>query len=115
MESLKCYEGVFLEAELGHVQLEIGLVQEPQDDLFAEEGRQDRDAEIHLASLAELQLDTAVLGQTPLGDVQLGHDLHAGSDGVLDLEGKAHGLAQHAVHPVSDSETSSRTARYGCR
>ena len=46
--ALEVLELVFLEAELRHVELEVRLVEEPHHDLLAEEGRADRDAEVHL-------------------------------------------------------------------
>ena len=41
--------------------------------------RQRDDAQIDVATV-DCEADTAVLGQAPLGDVQLGHDLHARDD-----------------------------------
>ncbi len=90
--------------QLGHVQLQAGLVQEAEDDLFAEQGRQHGDAEIHVLAAAQLDLDAAVLGQPALGDVQLRHDLEAGGDGVLQLHGRLHDFVEHAVDAVADPE-----------
>ncbi len=59
---LEIVELGLLEAELRHVELEIAFVEEAENDLLAEQRRQDGDAEVHLATLAELQLDAAVLG-----------------------------------------------------
>ena len=61
MASLKSLERLGLEAELGHVELQVPLVEEAQDDLLAEERRADRDAEVHLLAAAELELDAPVL------------------------------------------------------
>ena len=73
----KSSSGFVVEAELGHVELQVALVEQAQDDLLAPHRRQHRDAEVHLAALAELELDAAVLRQAPLGDVELAHDLEA--------------------------------------
>ncbi len=58
---LEVVERLLVEAELRHVELQVRLVEQPQDDLLAPHRRQHRDAEVHLAALAELQLDAAVL------------------------------------------------------
>ena len=63
-----------------------------------------RDAEVHLAPLAQLQLDAPVLRETALGDVELAHDLEAADDGVLQLERRGHLLEEHAVDAEADAE-----------
>ncbi len=63
-----------------------------------------RDAEVHLAALAELQLDAAVLRQTPLGDVELRHDLEPRGQRVLELQRRLHHLVEQAVDPVAHTE-----------
>ena len=79
------------------------LVQQAQHHALAVAGRDGGDAHINRAA-GDPQRDTAVLGQTFLGDVQLGHDLDArhhqrrhGAAGLQDL-------LQHAVDPESDCE-----------
>jgi len=87
-EELKRSAPLLLEPEPGHVQHQVFLVQEPQHDLLAEQGRQHRHAVVHLLALSlelHLDLDSAVLGKALLGDVQLRHDLDAGGDGVFDV------------------------------
>src|SRR4051812_19875303 len=101
---LERLERLGIETELGHVELQVALVEESHDDLLAEERRADGDAEVHLASLAELELDAAVLREAALGDVQLGHDLQTAGDGRLQLHGRLHRLEEHAVHAVADAE-----------
>ena len=54
-------------------------VQQAHHHLLAIATRQGADPEIHFAA-AEHAADPAVLGQAPLGDVQIGHDLEAGGD-----------------------------------
>jgi hypothetical protein len=61
-------------------------------------------AEVHLAAPPHLQLDTAVLGKPALGDVELGHDLDARGDGVLELERRLHHLVEHAIDAVARAE-----------
>ena len=56
MQSLKSVELLLLEAQLGHVELQVRLVEETQDDLLAEEGRQDRDPEVHLLAAPSFSL-----------------------------------------------------------
>ena len=101
---LEVVELRLLEAELGHVELQVRLVEETQHDLLAEERRQDGDAEVHLAAPPDLQLDAAVLGQAALGDVELRHDLDARGDRVLELHRRLHDLVEHAVDAVADAE-----------
>jgi len=48
--------------------------------------------------------DAAVLGQALLGDVQLGHDLDAGGERVLEFHGRSHDIVKHAVDPEPDPE-----------
>ena len=68
---LEPLERLGLEAELGHVELEVRLVEEAEHDLLAEQRGADADAEVHLLAAAELELDAAVLRQAALGDVEL--------------------------------------------
>jgi hypothetical protein len=86
---LEPFEGLGLVTELGHVELQVRLVEEPQHDLFAEQGRQAVDPVVHVLAAGELDLDAAVLGQAPLGDVHLRHDLEAGNDGGLAVSSAA--------------------------
>ena len=95
-------ENGLLEAQLRHVELQVGLVEESEDDLLAPEHRQHADAEVHLLAAPELHLDATVLGQTPLRDVEVAHDLEAADDRVLQLDGRLHDLVEHAVDAVAD-------------
>ena len=96
-----------LEAELGHVQLQLVLVQDADDDLLAVDGGQRGDA--HVDDLLErggvdLGLDAAVLGQAPLGDVDAGDELEPGRDLVLQVHRRLHVLVQHAVDAQAHAE-----------
>ena len=98
---LEVVELLLLEAQLRHVELQVPLVEETHDDLLAEERGQGRDAEVHLLTLADLQLDAAVLGEAALGDIQLGHDLEARGDGVFEFQRRLHHLVEQAVDAVA--------------
>ncbi len=101
---LEVAQGLRVEPELRHVELEVRLVEEAEDDLLAPQSRQDAHAKVHLASLAELQLDASVLREAALGDVELAHDLEAAGDRVLQLERRRHLVDEHAVDAVADAE-----------
>ena len=58
---------------------------------------------IHFAA-QRLDLDAAVLRQAALGDVQLGHQLHARNDGGLQLARRRVLIEQHAVDAIADAE-----------
>ena len=107
MALLEALEGVRLEAQLGHVEHELRLVQEPQDDLLAPEGGERGHAEVEVAAAVldlHLDLDPAVLGKALLRDVQLGHDLDARGQGVAQLHGQGHDVVEDAVDAEADPE-----------
>jgi hypothetical protein len=101
---LEVAQGLGVEAKLGHVELEVGFVEEAEDDLLAKEGGEAGDAEVHLFALAELELDAAILGEAALGDVEGAHDFNAARDGVLHLERGVHFFGEDAIDAVSDAE-----------
>ena len=74
---LESGEGFLFEAELGHVELQGRLVQDSQNHLFAEQGWEHGYPELHLLAALDPELDPAVLGEPPLGDVEPGPDLQA--------------------------------------
>src|SRR6516225_10021332 len=81
------------ETELGHVQAEVFLVEQPQDDLFAVQRGHGGHAEVQFLLLAfgpVLDHDAAVLRQALFRDVQLGHDLYAAGYRVLQTHGRRH-------------------------
>src|SRR5262249_5694660 len=59
-----------LHPNLVEIELDDGAVQDADDDAFAEHGGQDTDAHIHGVA-ADVELDTAVLRQAALGNVQV--------------------------------------------
>src|SRR5208282_774462 len=96
-----------LEAEFGHVEAQVFLVQQPEHDLLAPERGQSGDAEIELLFLAadlHLQHDPAVLRQSLFADVELGHDLEARSYGVLQFQRRIHDQLQNTVNTEADAK-----------
>jgi len=65
--------GLWLEAKFLEIEGQIPLVQNTQNDLFAEDHRQSGHTKID-DLLGHLELDTPVLGDSPLRDVQVRHD-----------------------------------------
>ena len=53
---------------------------------------------------SELHGEPAVLGEAPLRDVEVRHDLDARQDGRLHLLGRVHHVVEHAVDPVAHAE-----------
>ena len=91
------------EAELVQVGPRAALVQDAQDDRLAELGGQGRDAHVDGAAVHR-DGDAPVLGQTPLGDVHLGHDLDARGEGGLVLARDGVHLVQRPVDAVVDDQ-----------
>src|SRR3712207_8100020 len=58
---------------------DVAAVEHAHDDGLAEHGRQHADAQVDRL-VVNVQLDAAVLRHAPLGDVEVGHDLHARAD-----------------------------------
>ena len=104
---LELDQRLLLETELGHIQAEVFLVQQPEHDLLAPQRGQSGDAEIELLFLAadlHLQHDAAVLRQPLFADVELGHDLEPRSDGVLQFQRRIHDQLQNSVNAEADAE-----------
>ena len=81
---------------------EVRLVEDTHDDLLAVDRREDADADVDL--LAErLDLETAVLRDASFGDVELGHDLDARDDGVVEALRRARALDEGAVDAVAEA------------
>jgi hypothetical protein len=91
-----------VEAQRGELLGEALLVEDSDDGVLAVDGRHDGHAEVDGAA-SNLHAEAPVLGHALLGDVQLGHDLHAADDRrvVLARDG-LHGRLQHAVDAVLD-------------
>ncbi len=87
------------EAEVVQRQLGGGVVQDAHHDLLAPHGGQRRHPQIDLLPVVA-DRHPAVLGDPPLGDVDLGHDLEPGDDTGDHLPGRAVLLLQHTVDAV---------------
>ena len=94
-----------LEPQLGQVGLQGLLVEDPEEDTLTVDRGHDRDAEVNLVRLLP-ELDASVLRQSPLGDVQVCHDLQARDERGLNPLGRRHDLVQDAVDPVPDPQSS---------
>jgi hypothetical protein len=103
MPSLKSLELLLLEAELGHVELQVRLVEQAQT-IFSPNSVGSTRRGSPSPCPCRAQLDAAVLRQAALGDVEVGHDLDARGDRVLQLERRLHHLVEHAVDAVADAE-----------
>src|SRR5208282_4673925 len=96
-----------LETELSHVEPQIFLVEQPEHDFLAPQRGQGADTEVELLLAAadiHFQHDAAVLRQPLFADVQLRHDLEAGSDCVFELDRRRHDRLQHAVNTEAHAE-----------
>src|SRR5208337_755566 len=96
-----------LEAKLGHVEAQIFLVQQAENDFLAPQRGQSGNAEIELLLLPSdlhLEHDPAILRQALLADVELGHDLEAGGDSVLQFQRRIHDQLQNTVNAEADAE-----------
>ena len=92
-----------LEAEVVERHQDRRPVEDPHDDALAVERGHRRHAEVEPPPL-EAHADAAVLGQAPLGDVQLRHDLDARGDRRLEALRRRLGVEEHAVDAVADPE-----------
>src|SRR6185437_658422 len=100
--ALEFFQGLRLEAELGHVKAEIFFIEQTQDNFFTPERGQAVYAKIELLFLApnlHLEHDPAVLGQAFLAYIHFGHDLDAARDGIFQLHGRGHDMLQNPVNP----------------
>ncbi len=94
---------VLAHAEFLEVETDLGTVQHTKHDALAEHRRQHAHAQVDRVA-GDDQLDAAVLRHASLGDVEIGHDLDSGADGVGDVPRRRHHLVQHAVDAVAHLE-----------
>src|SRR5437868_298738 len=66
-------------------------------------GGNDADAEIELL-ITDSQLNAAVLGTPPLGDVHFGKDFYAGNDGAKKAARRAIALVQNPIDPIANPD-----------
>ncbi len=92
-------------AEVGQRELDRAAIEDAHHDAFAEGHRDHADAQVDLAAV-RLDLESAVLRQSPLGDVEVGEDLDAADDRVLKLaDGRRHvRVLEHAVDAVAHAK-----------
>ena len=95
---------VLEEAQILEGQQRVRLVQDPDHDLLSVDGRERGEPEVQ-GPAAHLHRDPAVLGETLLGDVQVGHHLEPADQPALDvLGGGRHRLVEHTVDPEADPD-----------
>ena len=89
-----------VEAQLTKLFAERLLVQDSQHGVFAVNGRHDGNAEINGAA-AVADTEAAVLGDAPLGDVELRHNFDACDEVRLEFpRQRRHGFLQHTVNAI---------------
>ena len=89
-----------IELELGELLADRFLVQNTNDGIFAVDARHDRDAKVDRLA-RHPDLETPVLRDSLLGDVELRHHFHARDDRAVKLLGdRPHGRLKHAVDAV---------------
>src|SRR5688572_33306937 len=71
----------FQEAELAKADVDARFIEDSHDDLFAERRGDRADAKVEVFALVP-DLDTAVLRNTPLGDVHVRHDFQAADEEI---------------------------------
>ena len=91
-------------SELGKADIDPAFVENPHDDLFAEDDGKGGDPEIELLSIHGGG-DPVVLGRPLFGDVHVGHDLEARGEGRQDLLWQAKSLVHDAVDPIADQDS----------
>src|SRR5206468_10639409 len=72
----------------------------PQDYALTVERGQGRDPQVDLTA-QHAELDTAVLGQAALGDVELGHELDARDQRCLKIAGRRVNVVQDAIDAIA--------------
>ena len=90
------------DAKLLQRNVEVGFVENPQDDFLAEQRGHGGDAQVDLAALGD-DVDAALLGQAAFGDVHFADDLDARDDGGVHAGRGGHQLAQVAVDAIADA------------
>ena len=80
------------------------MIDDADDHLLAELSRHGGDAEINRPALHQ-RVDVAVLWKTPLGDIQVGHDLDTAGDRRVHLIGRHELFKQTPVNAVTDAKT----------
>ena len=95
--------GPGLEAELFQREQSARLIQQPQDEAFAMEGRQRGDTKVN-APVVQRQLEGAILWEAAFCDIETREDLDPRRQCRLDGLRQSHHLLHRAVDPVADAE-----------
>src|SRR5690606_39903593 len=93
-----CSSDLVLVTQLLDSEFRRTAVQDAKHDLFAKERRQCANAEVDLLCLAQIELNSSVLGYALLGNIQLRHHLQAGRNSRLKLHRNLCGLFQQSVN-----------------
>ncbi len=98
-----CQNGEILRSKPKRLDLEFHLVfiEDPDDDILAEAGRQHGDPKIDRAFL-DLKAKVAVLGKPVFGDIQLRHHLDPGHHRLLERFGWRLAFLENAIDAVTD-------------
>ena len=91
------------EPQVGQAEPGVGVVEHTRDDLLPPHRRQRRHTQVdRLPEVAHRE--PPVLGDPPLGDVHVGHDLQPAHDPAQDAARGPVGVAEHAVDAVADPQ-----------
>ncbi len=84
-------------------QTDVAAVEYAHHDAFAVDGWQRRDAEVDVLA-KHPETNPAVLGQTALGDIELGHELDAGNYSSAHLARRRFDGIHHAINSNADAQ-----------
>src|SRR5205823_5180526 len=90
------------EAKILHPHLEVLLVENSDDQLFAKQRWHRADAQIDVAAFGD-EADAAFLWQASLGDVHLPDNFDARDDGRMDACRRLDQVAEHAVDAIANA------------
>ena len=76
---IECLDDIFGQTDIDQVEHHPALVEQPEHHGFPVDHRDDRNPHVDLAA-TNPQLDPAVLGHPPFGDVQPRHDFQSRDD-----------------------------------
>src|SRR5258705_176169 len=92
------------EAEILQRRHALAVVEDAEDDLFAEDRPERRRAEVDLLAVVGGNADAAVLREALLRDVHAAHDLHARDEPFVDPLRQVHHFLQQPVEAVPDDD-----------
>src|SRR6185436_18732731 len=94
-------KNVFGKAEGFEVEIYRRTIEHAQHDRLSELRRKRRDTEVDLLG-AHLVIDSTVLGQSPLGNIQVRHDLQAGDHRQRQMLRRRRHFIKCSIHAISD-------------